>query len=124
MSNNSVNLLIRYGFVGIVNTAISYGAYCLLLSIGANYAIASFGALFFGIILSFFTLGRYVFMSRLKGRFLKFLLVWGILYFLNIGTIGFVLSLGVNAYSAGFIAGIPMISLAFLLQRFYIFRPK
>ena len=114
--------MIRYGFVGTLNTLASYSAYCLFLYLGANYAAASLGALVFGILLSFVTLGRYVFMSRLKGRFPMFLMVWTVLYFVNIGIITFVLSFGLDAYVAGLIAAVPTVGLAFLLQRFYVFR--
>lgn len=118
----SLSLMIRYGFVGSLNTLASYSVYCLFLYLGAGYPVASLGALVFGIALSFVTLGRYVFLSRLKGRFPLFLMVWGVLYFVNIGIIGFVISLGIDAYRAGFIAAVPTIGLAFLLQRFYVFR--
>ncbi len=114
--------MVRYGFVGTLNTLASYAAYCLFLYLGANYAVASLGALVFGIMLSFVTLGRYVFMSRLKGRFPMFLLVWAVLYFVNIGIISAVFSFGVDVYVAGFVAAIPTVGLAFLLQRFYVFR--
>jgi putative flippase GtrA len=122
VSDLSFGLIVRYGFVGAFNTLVSYSVYCLLLYLGANYAVASLGALVFGIMLSFVTLGRYVFMSRLKGRFPMFLIVWAVLYFVNIGIISFVLSFGIDAYTAGLIAAVPTISLAFLLQRFYVFR--
>lgn len=122
MDKISFGLIGRYGSVGGLNTAASYGAYCLLLYAGINYAFASLGALSFGIVLSFVTLGRYVFMSRLKGRFGKFLFIWVVLYFVNIGLIRLGLSFGVNSYIAGLMASVPTIGLAFLLQRFYVFK--
>ena len=122
MGGISLDLIVRYGFFGALNTLASYTAYSLFLYLGANYAIASLGSLVFGIMLSFITLGRYVFMSRFKGRFARFLLVWGVLYFVNIGIISVVVTFGINAYGAGLVAAIPTIGLAFLLQNFYVFR--
>lgn len=121
MSGIPFGLIGRYGFVGGFNTAASYATYCLLLYAGANYALASLGALSLGIVLSFVTLGRYVFMSRLEGRFLKFLFIWVVLYFVNIGLIRLGLSFGLNSYIAGLMASVPTIGLAFMLQRFYVF---
>lgn len=108
--------------MGAFNTAVSYGTYSGLLYAGLNYPLASLGALIFGIMLSFVTLGRYVFLSRLRGRLYKFVLVWAALYLFNIGTIHGLISLGLDAYMAGLVAAIPTISLAFLLQRTYVFR--
>lgn len=122
MRGASVPLIVRYVFIGTFNTSVSYLIYCLFIYSGVNYAAASLGALVFGVGLSFFTLGRYVFMSRLKGRFKLFVLVWVVLYFFNIGIIRLLLSLSADAYLAGLVAAVPTVGLAFLLQRFYVFR--
>ena len=114
--------MIRYGFVGTFNFAVIYTVYCLIIYIGFNYSVASLGSLVLGIMLSFVTQGRYVFMSRLSGRFPKFLSVWAALYFVNIGIISVILSFGANAYQAGIVAAVPTIGLGFLLQWFYVFR--
>lgn len=117
----SIGLLLRYVVFGSLNAATSYGIYCLFLYAGMSYVVASLLALVFGILISFFVQGRYVFLSPLEGRFAKFLLVWTVLYFVNIAIIGGVLSLGVNAYLAGLVALAPTVGLSFLFQRFYIF---
>ena len=121
MTAITLSLLLRYVMVGAFNTAFSYGAYCGLLYAGLHYPLASLGALILGVLLSFVTLGRYVFVSQLRGRFHKFLLVWAALYLLNIGTIRLLLAFGLDAYVAGLVAAVPTISLAFLLQRNYVF---
>ena len=118
----TISLLFRYVIVGTLNTAASFGAYCLLIYAGMSYPVASLAALVFGIAVSFVTLGRYVFVKQLSGRMPKFLLVWTVLYFVNIGMIGLIISLGANAYLAGLIAAVPTIGLSFLFQRFYVFR--
>jgi putative flippase GtrA len=115
-------MIMRYVLIGAFNTAVSYLIYCIFIYSGVNYAVASLGALVFGVVLSFFTLGRYVFMSRLEGRFKLFVLVWVVLYFFNIGIIRLLLSFSADAYQAGLVAAVPTVGLAFLLQRFYVFR--
>ena len=114
-------LVLRYVSVGTFNTAVGYGVYCFMLTLGLNFAGASFISLIFGILLSFVTLGKYVFLSQLKGRFTKFLLMWAVLYIFNIAVIDAIMHLGADAYLAGLIAAVPIVSAAFLVQRFYVF---
>lgn len=121
MNRLSPALLLRYIAIGSLNTAFGYGVYCLMLALGLNFAAASLVSLVFGIILSFATLGRYVFLSQLEGRFARFLLVWAVLYIFNIAAIAAIMRLGADAYIAGLIAAIPTLGTAFLLQRFYVF---
>lgn len=124
MSETSPALLLRYLLVGSLNTAVGYGVYCLMLAAGLNFAGASLFSLVFGVVLSFFTLGRYVFLSQLRGRFAKFLLVWAVLYIFNVTVIAIVIRFGFDAYLAGLIAAIPTLSAAFLAQRFFVFNNK
>tara|TARA_R110001606_G_scaffold396457_2_gene570612 strand:- start:1103 stop:1489 length:387 start_codon:yes stop_codon:yes gene_type:complete len=121
MSHFNPALLLRYVAIGSFNTAFGYGIYCLMLAMGLNFAAASLVSLIFGIILSFVTLGRYVFLTQLEGRFAKFLLVWAVLYLFNIAIIAAIMRFNADAYLAGLIAAIPTLGAAFLLQRFYVF---
>jgi len=121
MNQLSPALLLRYIAVGSLNTAFGYGVYCLMLALGLNFAAASLVSLVFGIILSFATLGRYVFLSQLEGRFAKFILVWAGLYIFNVAIIAAIIRFGADAYIAGLIAAVPTLGAAFLLQRFYVF---
>ena len=122
MNQLSPALFLRYIAIGSLNTAFGYGIYCLMLAIGLNFAGASLVSLLFGIILSFATLGRFVFLSQLEGRFAKFILVWAVLYIFNIAFIAGIMRLGADAYIAGLIAAIPTLGAAFMLQRFYVFK--
>ncbi|MBI2256319.1 MAG: GtrA family protein [Proteobacteria bacterium] len=113
--------LLRFGVVGLINTAVSYGLYSLLIFVGFGYPAASFCALCTGIVWSFFTQGRLVFRQRLQGRFPRYLLVWCLLYFANLGFIALLIALGAGPYLAGFIAIVPVTALSFLLQRHFVF---
>ncbi len=112
----------RYGFVGAFNTAAGYALYCMFLFLGAPYPLASLGALGLAIIIGFFTTGRYVFASRLRGRFPAFVAVWGVLYVVNIGLISAILLSDLSEYAAGLVAIAPTSLLAFFLQRHLVFR--
>lgn len=121
MSELTPILLLRYIIVGSFNTMIGYGVYCLMLVVGMNFAGASLVSLIFGILLSFLTLGRYVFLSQLEGRLAKFILIWAVLYIFNIAAISAIMHFGADPYIAGLIAAVPTLGTAFLLQRFYVF---
>lgn len=122
LTRPALQFIARYGVVGAINTAVSYAVYCAFLFLSANYALASLGALAFGSVLSFVTLGRYVFVSRLQGRFPLYVLALIIVYFVNIGLIRLLMSLGADAYLAGLLAAPLTIGTGFLLQKFYVFR--
>jgi putative flippase GtrA len=124
MSETSYALILRYVLVGSLNTTVGYGVYCLMLAAGLNFAGASLCSLIFGVIWSFFTLGRYVFLSQLRGRFGRFLLVWAVLYIFNVAAIAAIIRLGFDAYVAGLVAAIPTLGAAFLAQRFFVFNNK
>ena len=113
--------LIRFSLVGAVNTAFSYGVYCLFLYLGLGYAVASFLALCAGILWSFVANGKLVFRQQLKGRFARYLVVWALLYGLNVALVGGLVALGCNAYLAGLIAMVPVVILAYCLQRWLVF---
>lgn len=115
-------LLIRYGVVGAFNTAFSYGVYALFVWLGAPYPLASFIALVLGICLGFFTHGKLVFRSQLRGRFGRYVALWGVLYLCNIGLIAAILMLGTDPYTAGLGALPPTVLLSFWLQRTIVFR--
>lgn len=124
MGELTPTLLLRYIFIGSFNTMIGYAIYCLMLVVGLNFAGASLVSLIFGIMLSFLTLGRYVFFSQLEGRFAKFILIWAVLYLFNVAAISAIMHFGASAYIAGLIAAVPTLGAAFLLQRFYVFNDK
>lgn len=118
------NQLIRFGIVGSLNTAFSYGVYSLGIFAGLSYYIASLLALVLGIAVSFITQGRLVFSAQLKGRFTSFLVVWSVLYVVNIGLIRLLSTAGLNYYIAGLVALFPVIILSFVLQKYFVFKSK
>ena len=112
---------VRFVVVGVLNTAVSYLAYCLLLALGANYALANLGALALGILFSFRTQSALVFRHDGKGRFGRFLATWLALYGLNVAMIAGLLRCGLNPYAAGALALPPMVILSFFAQRGFVF---
>jgi putative flippase GtrA len=109
--------LLRFLVVGTGNTALSYAIYASGIAIGLTFQIASVMGLAIGIVVSFVTQGRLVFLSRLEGRFVPFAIIWAGLYFANITLIRALHWGGLDYYLAGLAAAVPVTVLSFVLQR-------
>ncbi|MDO9598612.1 MAG: GtrA family protein [Azoarcus sp.] len=121
MTRSGSRQLVRFVIVGVFNTAFAYGVYALLLALGLHFTLANFGALVFGILISFYSQGRFVFRNLHVQRFPRFLAVWGSLYVVNIALIAGFVGFGFDPYVGGALA-LPIITvLSFLLQRFFVF---
>ena len=113
---------IRFLVVGAVNTGFSYLVYALLLFAGLDYRAASLGSIVLGIAASYWTQGRLVFGNMSVAAFLRFLLVWTVIYAAHISTVAVTIRLGWTAYHGG-LAAIPVIAiLSYVLQKFVVFR--
>lgn len=115
--------ILRFVVIGVVNTAFSYGIYSFFLFLGFNYAIANLLALLSGILFSFKTQGHLVFRNpnnRLIGRFV---LGWFFIYLATITLIGWLMAYGLDAYTAGALALPFSTLLAYLIQKYLVFRP-
>ena len=114
--------IIRYGLVSVINTAFSYGMYALTIFLGVGYQGASLVSLVLGILFSFMTQGTMVFKGVSKMAFIRYLMVWCMLYFANVWLIGFLQQLSINLYVAGAIATMPIALMGYLFMKFFVFR--
>lgn len=114
--------VMRFGVVGLLNTALSYCVYSIGIYAGLAYYVASLLALLFGIVAGFFMQGRLVFRAQLKGRFPYFVAMWALLYLVNIGIIYVLVAAGLDYYTAGLVAAIPVVAVSFILQKLFIFK--
>lgn len=112
----------RFVLVGILNTSFSYGIYAVLLFVGFGYALANFVALVMGILFSFKTQGRLVFGNPDNRLFGRFVLSWALIYLCTITLIGWIIALGLDAYSAGALALPFSVVLSYLIQKHFVFR--
>ena len=113
---------VRFVLVGILNTGFAYLVYAVLLFVGLHYSFASLGTILLGILFSFRTQGRFVFNNTDLRRIGRFVLAWALIYFMAIGVIHQLVTLGINAYLAGALS-LPLTTLAsYLVQRFFVFR--
>ncbi|WP_374246050.1 GtrA family protein [Zoogloea sp.] len=112
---------VRFGVSGVVNTAVSYVTYVLLLQVGLNFAIANLISLVVGMAVSFYNQGRFVFGNGSLDRLPRFVLLWSVLYPINILLISVFMNMGFGAAVAGAIALVPMTLLSFFGQRHLVF---
>jgi len=112
---------LRFLVMGGINTGFSYGVYALLVYCGLNYAASNLCSLILGILFSFRTQAAFVFRDAARGLFMRYVMVWTILYLSNILMIGSLTRLGANAYSAGALAIVPTAVLSYFLQKSFVF---
>lgn len=112
---------VRFGVSGVINTGVSYVTYVLLLQVGLNFAIANLISLVVGMAVSFYNQGRFVFGNGSINRLPRFVLLWSVLYPINILLISVFMNMGFGAAVAGAIALVPMTLLSFFGQRNLVF---
>jgi len=86
LSNPSYRQFIKFAFVGVINTAIFYGVYYMMIRLGIFYIIAVTAGTVVGIVNSYILNKFFTFKSRRKNvsEMAKFVTVYGIQYVSNI----------------------------------------
>lgn len=112
--------LARFGIVGFVNTIFAYLVFALSLRIGCHFALATLIGSAFGMATGYRLHGRFVFANPGKGRFMRFALIFVLMYMLSVG-IQAVARSTCNGYFAGAIAAFITIPTSFILNRNFVF---
>lgn len=116
----------RFGFVGLLNTAIALSLIWLLMVAGASPYVANLAGYALGLVISF-TLNR-IWTFRQRGpvkwtQVIQFLLACGASYLLNLATVALALQAGTPSYPAQ-IAGVPVYTACFfLMSKYVVFTP-
>lgn len=116
--------VIRFIAVGVINTLFGYSIYALLIYLGLNYMVAVLFATVVGVLFNFKTIGRYVFKSSDNNLLIKFILVYTVVYGVNIGLIRLFTVWNIDYYAAGFLAVVPCAAISFILNKRFVFRTK
>lgn len=123
MNREQVLQVARFLVVGVFNTGFSYAVYAVLLWVGLNFVLANLGAVLLGILFSFRTQGRFVFMNTDKRLIFRFAGCWGAIFLVNIGLIALLMRSGLNSYWAGAIALVPITVISYFAQKVLVFGP-
>ncbi len=117
-----MKLFVKFIGVGIVNTIFYYLLYSLFVFFTHNYIFAVIGANVIGILFSFKTFGKYVFLNDDNRLIFKFLLVYGWNIVLNIILIKIFNGFVKNLYISGLFATVIVALNSFFLNKFYVYK--
>ncbi len=111
----------RFALVGVLNTLVGYAIFCAALQATGHAASAAAASTALGVIFNFRSIGWLVFGSsdlRLLGRFV---LLYVLLFSLNVGALRLAQGLGVGPALAQAALIAPLACLSFLLNRSFVF---
>ena len=114
------NQMARYFAVGALNTFIAYGVFSLLLQLGVHYTWATLLGGISAMLAGYKFLKKMVFKDKSKHAFVKFILIFVTMYFINIFT-QFVARKTLNPYIAGAVASLVCAVLSYFLNRKLVF---
>jgi len=114
--------IVRFIFVGIINTLFGYGVYVFFLYLGFNYIISVLGATIIGVLFNFKMIGKYVFNRSEHKLMAKFFQVYAVVFLVNVSMIKFFKLLEFNDYLSGALAIIPVAVISFVLNKYYVFK--
>jgi putative flippase GtrA len=116
-------LFTTYILVGILNTAFGYTLFALFIFLRFPDSLAVLLATLAGVAFNFRTIGKMVFKSNDNSAIIRFLLVYGMTYLLNVAGLRVLAALyHLSMYRAGAVLLLPMALISFLLHKGFVFR--
>ena len=112
----------RFLVVGIINTLFYYTLYSFFIFIEVDYKLAVLFATAIGVFFSFKMFGKFVFNNNNNRLFFKFMLIYFILYILNISLINLFNNILNNYYISGLIATLVGAVVSFILNKLFVFQ--
>lgn len=112
---------VRFLLVGVLNTLFGYACFYALLLVGLHYAVAMALATVMGVLFNFKSTGSLVFGSRDNRLILRFVCTYVVVYLANIGGIGLFREAGLSPKVGGALMLLPAATLAFILQKKFVF---
>ena len=120
--NTTKQELLRFLVIGSINTLFSYSLFCFFIAIKIHHVLAISLAFVCGVTFNFQTIGRFVFKSHNNRLIVKFILVYLLLYVINLGTIELVNHFIANWYLSGGITTIFCAAISFILNKCWVFK--
>ena len=114
------NQMMRYLLVGAFNTLLAYGVFSLLLRLGMHYTWATLLGGISAMLAGYKFMRKLVFKNKSRHAFLKFMLIFVTMYFVNILT-QYVARKTLNPYLAGAVASLVCAALSYVLNRTFVF---
>ena len=108
--------------IGGLNFLFGYSCYAFFIYLNMSYSLALLCSTCLGVIFNFKTTGQFVFSNTNNKYLLKFIVVYGFIYFFNVVFIKFLDLLISNHYLSGILVMIPAALLAFILNKYIVFK--
>lgn len=112
---------IKFLAVGVINTIFGYGLFSLFIWLGLHYSIAIGLATILGVLFNFKTIGGLVFASHDNAKIFKFMMVYAIVYMVNVVGMYAMLKIESNAYISGAVLLLPLAVLSYILNSKFVF---
>lgn len=125
LKNENIGQIIRFGFVGVLNTIVGYGTYYIGIKCGLHYILASTISQIIGTAHSYIWNKKFTFKSEKKSfsELVRFVSVYVVQYVVNVSITGlFINFAGLSAELAGFISMVICTAISFLGHKFWSFK--
>ena len=118
------NRFIKFIIVGVINTLFGYSIYALFILLNFHYSIAALLANIIGVLFNFKTIGKIVFKNYDNALIFKFIGVYIVTYFLNVGFLKILDMFMVDMFLAGAVLVLPMAVISFILNKKFVFKEQ
>lgn len=112
---------IRFLLVGVLNTVFGYSCFALLLYFGIDHRLTLLISTVLGVLFNFKTSGHLVFKATGSRRIARFVLVYGVVYGINLGGLEILIWFSISVYLAGLILIPPCAVIAYFLQKNFVY---
>lgn len=116
------NQFFRFIIISGVNTLFGLAVFSFFIFLGFHYTIAILFSTILGVLFNFQTISRLVFSIYNSSLIVKFILVYCVVYLLNIAGVGILIYFHISAYIAGAIMVVPIGVSSFLLNKKLVFK--
>lgn len=107
--------------VGLLNTLVGYSIFFVCLQIGLHYSIAIATATLLGALFNFKSIGVVVFRSNDNSKLIRFVIVYSLIYFINVAGMKVLLEIGFQGWFAGLLLLLPLALISYILNSRYVF---
>lgn len=121
LHNLAKHQYVKFLLVGVLNSLFGYGCFALFLYLGLHYSAALLLATVLGVLFNFKSTGALVFGSRNNRLIFRFAGSYFVIYTINVIGIKIFTAVGIEAYIAGAILLLPMATLAFMINKWFVF---